>query len=230
MPRAATAPKGRVSALDRETIVAAACALADREGAAAITMRRLGGELGVDPTAVYRHFRSKQELLDAVAEHVFQQLRDELQLCDDPRANVREMLHRGFRLYRSHPGLAVALAHQRDDTSALAQLAELTLRELRKLGLADRDAAWAYHTFIDVVVGTGVFYAVVPEYVDPKERAAMRRSFLTLPPETHPNSVAVAPHLFPDVEEVFGFIVELLLDAFERRAADGSRPNKEEEG
>jgi AcrR family transcriptional regulator len=230
MHRTASLPKGRPNPLDRETIVVAACAVADREGASAITMRRLGAELGVDPTAFYRYFRNKQELLDAMAEHLFAQLQTELRLGDDPRANVREMLLQGFRLYRAHPGLAVALARQRDDTSALSHLAELTIRELRRLGLSERDAARAYHTFIDVVVGTGVFYALAPEYVDPKERAALRRSFAALPPETHPDSVAVSPHLFPDVEEVFGFTVELLLDAFERRAAEASASTKEEAG
>jgi AcrR family transcriptional regulator len=193
-------------------------------------MRRLGAALGVDPTAVYRHFRSKQELLDVMADHLFQQVRSELRLTGDPRSNVREMLLQGFRLYRAHPGMAVALARQRDDTQALAQLAELLVRELRAMGLSDQDAAWAYHTFIDVIVGTGLFQALVPEYVDPAERAATRRSLAALSPETHPNSVTVAEHLFPDVEEVFRFTAELFLDAIELRAARTSAETKEEAG
>jgi AcrR family transcriptional regulator len=230
MRQVAPAERRRAQALDGETIVAAACALADREGASAVTMRRLGAELGVDPTAVYRHFRSKQELLDAMADHLFKKVRNEFHLTGDPRTNLREMLLEGFRLYRSHPAMAVALARQRDDTQALAHLAELTIRELRLIGLSDEDAAWAYHSFIDVIVGTGVFHAVTPEYVDPEERAALRRAFAVLPPDTHPDSVAVSAHLFPDVEDVFRFTVDLLLDALELRAARASAQTKEDAG
>ena len=46
--------------------MAAAYHLAQREGVGGLTMRRLGEELGVDVTALYRLFRDKDELLLAV--------------------------------------------------------------------------------------------------------------------------------------------------------------------
>jgi AcrR family transcriptional regulator len=226
----ATRAPTRQSRLDAVTIVTTACALADREGAASVTMRRLGAELGVDPTAVYRHFRSKRELLDAMADHLFEQVRSRFRRSDDPRANLRETMLEGFRLYRSHPGLAVALARQRDDTSALAALADVLIGELRAAGLSDRDAAWMYHTIVDVIVGTGLFHAVTPEFSDPADRDATRRAFAALSPETHPNAVAVAPHLYPDAEDVFRFTVELLLDVIELRAARPAAGTKEGAG
>jgi AcrR family transcriptional regulator len=215
--------------LDVETIVSAALALADREGAAAVTMRRLGAELGADPTAVYRHFGSKQALLEAMADHLFEQARQEFQLTADWRANLREIVQVGVRLYRSHPGLAIALARQRDDTPTLARTADLVIGQLRAAGLSDRDAAWAFHIVIDLVVGTGLFYAVAPELTDGAERDTMRRTFAALPPETHPHAVAVAAHLYPDEDDVFAFTVELLLDAIELRAARTAAKTKEEE-
>jgi AcrR family transcriptional regulator len=227
--QAAPAPT-RQSKLDAATIVSTACALADREGPSAVTMRRLGAELGVDPTAVYRHFRSKQELLDAMADHLFEQLRRDFRRTDDPRTNLRETMLAGFRLYRSHPGLAVALARQRDESSALAALADLVIGELRAVGVSDRDAAWAYHTIVDVIVGTGLFHSVSPEFLDPADRAATRRAFAALPPETHPHTVTVAAHLYPDAEDVFRFTVELLLDAIELRAAESAAETKEGAG
>lgn len=65
--RASTARKAR---LDRETIVAAALELASAPGATSVSFRELGSHLGVDPTAVYRHFRSKDELMGALFDHV----------------------------------------------------------------------------------------------------------------------------------------------------------------
>src|SRR6185503_19800211 len=59
--RAMSPPKKTVEPqrLTRDRIVDEALALVDREGADALTLRNLGAALGVDPTAVYRHFRDK---------------------------------------------------------------------------------------------------------------------------------------------------------------------------
>ena len=40
------------------------------KGLAALTMRRLGTELGVQPSAIYHHFANKQTLLAAVADEI----------------------------------------------------------------------------------------------------------------------------------------------------------------
>ena len=56
--------------LSRERVLRAAVELADREGIEAMSMRRLGQELGVDAMAIYRHVRDKDDLLDGVVEIV----------------------------------------------------------------------------------------------------------------------------------------------------------------
>jgi TetR/AcrR family transcriptional regulator, tetracycline repressor protein len=53
------------------TPTAEALALADAEGLAGLTIRRLAARLGVTPNALYRYFRQKDQLLDALAEHIF---------------------------------------------------------------------------------------------------------------------------------------------------------------
>ena len=57
---------GQRAGLSRERVVEAARALAEREGAGALTMRRLADELGVLPNALYSHVADKTALLDAV--------------------------------------------------------------------------------------------------------------------------------------------------------------------
>jgi AcrR family transcriptional regulator len=49
--------------LTRATIVQAAIAIADADGMDAVTMRRLADDLGVVPTAIYWHLRSRNEVL-----------------------------------------------------------------------------------------------------------------------------------------------------------------------
>jgi len=54
----------------RADVLAHAVELLDTHGLAALTMRRLGTELGVQPSAIYHHFENKQTLLAAVADEV----------------------------------------------------------------------------------------------------------------------------------------------------------------
>ena len=54
----------------RTDIVERALELLDDYGLADLSMRRLAGELGVQPSALYHHFDSKQVLLAAVAEEI----------------------------------------------------------------------------------------------------------------------------------------------------------------
>lgn len=54
----------------REDVVSHAIAVLDRYGLADLTMRRLATELGVQPSALYHHFASKQALLAAVADEL----------------------------------------------------------------------------------------------------------------------------------------------------------------
>ena len=54
----------------REDVVAHALAVLDDYGLADLTMRRLGTELGVQPSALYHHFANKQSLLAAVADEI----------------------------------------------------------------------------------------------------------------------------------------------------------------
>jgi TetR/AcrR family transcriptional regulator, tetracycline repressor protein len=62
------------SRLTRQRIVEAAFGLLEREGWETLSMRRLGQELDVWPMAVYRHFRDKDELVDALVSHVVQDM------------------------------------------------------------------------------------------------------------------------------------------------------------
>lgn len=76
----------------RSDVVAHAHDLLDTHGLGALTMRRLGSELGVQPSAIYHHFANKQSLLAAVAEEVLRRGRRPRRAApDDWPARVREV-------------------------------------------------------------------------------------------------------------------------------------------
>lgn len=65
-----SATPGRPTTLTRERVLAAAVALADREGLAAVSMRRVGQEVGVEAMSLYTHVKGKDDLLAAMVDNV----------------------------------------------------------------------------------------------------------------------------------------------------------------
>lgn len=97
--------------LSRERIVTCALALVDDEGLQAVSTRRLAAELGVSGPSLYNHFRTKDEILDAVADQVSAQV--DVGMFEDG-TEWREALLRWARSYRAalrtHPNIVPHLA------------------------------------------------------------------------------------------------------------------------
>lgn len=66
--------KGSRPRLNRERVLTAALALADREGIESLTMRRLGEVLGVEAMSLYNHVANKEDLLDGMIDAVFAEI------------------------------------------------------------------------------------------------------------------------------------------------------------
>jgi AcrR family transcriptional regulator len=60
--------------LNRERVLAAAIALADRGGFESLTMRKLAKELGVEAMSLYNHVANKDDILDGIIEIVFSEI------------------------------------------------------------------------------------------------------------------------------------------------------------
>ncbi|MFD0370922.1 TetR/AcrR family transcriptional regulator [Streptomyces sp. NPDC059071] len=99
--------------LSRDRIVETAGALVDAEGLAALSTRRLAAELGVSGPSLYNHFRTKDEILDAVADGVSAKVDLSMFAPDDSR-DWRTALHDWAVSYRAaltdHPNLVPLLA------------------------------------------------------------------------------------------------------------------------
>ena len=60
--------------LSKQRVVAEAMRLADREGVDGLSMRRLAGALGAGAMSLYHYVASKEELLDAMIDVVFEEI------------------------------------------------------------------------------------------------------------------------------------------------------------
>ena len=145
----ATSPRSKVRKrrgasrvpLERGRIVAAALAIVDREGLKALSMRRLGAELGVDPMAVYYHLPNKQALLDAIVEAVMGSI--DLSI-DDPAKPAEERILAAARAYRdvllAHSNALPILLAQPPTTPVAMRPVEVLTGILRDAGLGAGEA------------------------------------------------------------------------------------------
>jgi len=83
--------RGRYGRLNRERVLAAALELVDREGLSALSMRRLGVELGVEALALYRYAASKGALLDGLVEALYLELEERLAAAPRPARRTRRL-------------------------------------------------------------------------------------------------------------------------------------------
>jgi AcrR family transcriptional regulator len=99
----------RARRLTPTAITKAALRLGDREGAEAMSMRRIAAGLGCDPMALYRHFANREALLDAVADAALADASDPGP--DTPWADRLYAIMSAIRAAAlRHPGIAAHVA------------------------------------------------------------------------------------------------------------------------
>jgi len=144
--------KRRSRPLTRDRIVEAALDLADDSGD--FSMRALGARLRVDPMAIYRHFRDKDALQNAMVDAVLSGFEAPPLEAGPPAERLRQMCQGLRTAIGQHPGTglraATTLIHLSPHT---LELMETALGLLTELGLDRDDAALAYLSLIRVISG-----------------------------------------------------------------------------
>lgn len=91
----------------RQQILTAAFSIHEREGVAALSMRRLAAEIGVSPMALYRYFASKGELLRAMWEVVLNEAQATVNAGvaaeTTARKRLRASIESFLRYWEAHP-------------------------------------------------------------------------------------------------------------------------------
>ncbi len=211
--------RGKVSrnSLTDERILAEALALVDESGLEGLTTRALGRRLGADSTAVYRHFRSKDELLSALADRIVGSGSQPPASTDGDgslRGQLRSSLLDLRRALLAHPAMA-AIVVRRPPRGATWAVAEHALSLLRQAGCSDQGAARAYHALLFYTLGHAMLEAPYAVLDSDQATAELRASQLLdawLPAGRYPNTAAAAPHLYGSLDEQFRYGLDRLLD------------------
>jgi AcrR family transcriptional regulator len=199
--------------LSRERIVEAALRLADRDGADALTMRRLGRELGVEGMAVYGYFRSKEELLGAVAGRVLAELDLQHAAASGWQERVRHVIHSWKDLRDRHPGGFLLIYRRRDFTpEELAPIEEL-LGALREAGLSPARSVLAYHVLVWMLDGI----LLASSYGDAPVNEVWARTAEEVDLAGFPRLAEAAPHAAQvTARQIFELGADLLVRGLER--------------
>jgi TetR/AcrR family transcriptional regulator, tetracycline repressor protein len=205
-----------------DSIVAAAWELSHGGDAEAVSLRDLGASLGVHPTAIYRHFRDKHELMCAVADRTMAGVADAADGVEEPRAALTAVLLALRATLLAHPAAARVLAEGPTRRSNEVALTERMLALLRTLGLADEDVVEGYHALIELTVGSAVIDQTVHALPDDERERTYRHwraDYLGLDADRFPHLVELAPRMYGHAAGDFAFGLNLLLDSLARRAS-----------
>jgi len=157
-PGATAQPRARLS---KERVLAAALAIADRGGLSGLTIRSLAEALGAKPMSVYYYVSSKDELLDALVDMVFEEVD-----LPDPEGPWREEMRRRARSARARLGQhrwAIGLLESRTNPGpANLRHHEAVLACLRHAGFSLALTAHAYALLDSYVYGFALQEASLP--------------------------------------------------------------------
>jgi AcrR family transcriptional regulator len=142
----------RPRSLTDDQLVAAALAVVDREGLAALTMRAVARELGVATMGLYRYVADRQALETLVVDHVLRSV--DLSLPEGAwQDRVRVLLDRMRIAVARHPGIVPLVLRHRQAAPGSLRLIEAMLSVLADGGIEGTDRVLAQRTLIGYLLG-----------------------------------------------------------------------------
>jgi len=214
-PRA-TEPRAR---LNRDRVLRAAIALADTDGIASLTMRKLGVDLGIEAMSLYNHVSNKDDLLDGMIDGVFAEIdlptgdTDWRTAMRQRAISAREVLSRhrwaiGLMESRTTPGPATLRHH------------DTVIGTLRAAGFSIAMAAHAYSALDSYIYGFALQETSLP-FDTGEDTAKLAQAIMAqfaAGEYPHLTEMAVEHVLQPgyDYGDEFEFGLDLILDGLER--------------
>jgi AcrR family transcriptional regulator len=211
--------------LTRDEIVEAAIRVADAEGLDALSMRRLGQELGAGATSLYWHVKNKDELLDLVLDRIIGEAAADVSPSPaDWREALADVARALRRVLLRHRHIALIMGERPTFGPNSLTALEWGLGLLADAGFEEREAVLAATTVVNWAAGHAVFECrdPVPPSATQDERlayyAGLRDFIAQLPQDRFPRVAAALSAAFvvsPD--EQFEYALGRLLDGIAAR-------------
>ncbi len=143
---------GMSAKLQQEDFIEAAFGLAQDSGVHGFTMRSLGEKMGLDPTTVYRYFKSKDALVVAMVGRTLASRITPEMLETPPRQRIMLIACAARAALLENPEMAAALANATGSAETLAA-SEVVVDALEQMGLTGRSLVVWYQLIEGIVIG-----------------------------------------------------------------------------
>ena len=143
----------RDAAVTSNKILAAAFGLVDREGADALSMRRLADALGVQAPSLYHHASGKPAILTMIADDIATRATAGLTTDLDWRELLERFARQTYAALRVHPGAAPIIARTEVSPALAAKLQPLFVTPAAELGVTPEEFALLGQSIYVLAVG-----------------------------------------------------------------------------
>jgi AcrR family transcriptional regulator len=210
----------RRAPLTRARIIEAAMHLMDAEGLEAVTMRRIGRELGVEAMSLYNHVRDKEDILEGVIEAVMAGF-EFPEESPDWATNCRRAARAWRNVLKAHPNVVTIMSEQKDPPRSLESLRPLdyALGLLAQAGLEPDETVRAFHAFGGFI--QGFVLSEIANVFGGEEHARWHEEVArSVPPDLLPNVAKHFPYLAHcDFDAEFEYGLDLMLRGLQAKIA-----------
>lgn len=208
--------------LTAELIVSESLRILDEAGTAGFSMPKLGRALGADPTAVYRHFASKDDLVLAIADKLIEEAMAGLVASDCWVDTLIECTRRLRRTYHQHPAAASLSACRTTQRPAEMRTVDVLIGAILAAGFEGPEAAVMYRAIGDFSLswaGGEATFLALDKRIQDLDRSAWTRAYLAVDRSEYPNTWQIRAEL-PDVadDDIFETILSLVMSGLAQRA------------
>jgi AcrR family transcriptional regulator len=212
----------RRGSLTPDAIVAESLRLLDSEGADGFSLPKLGRALGADPTAVYRHFSSKDDLLLAIADRLIEEAIAGMSALPCWIDTVAEAARRLRETYRAHPAAAALSASRTTQRPAEMRIVNVIIGAVLDAGFTGAEAARMYRALGDFMLAwagsEAAFLALEPSQQE-ADKAAWTRAYLAVDRADFPNIWQIRDELAEVTDDdISEAVLALVLDGFRAQA------------
>lgn len=204
--------------------VTAAVKFTTERGLSSMTMRALGDEMGVDPTALYRHFPNKESLLDAMIDWL---LGEAIAIAErsstkSPREKIIAQAKALRQVFEKHPDIGLAMMYSEGSWMNGLLYSRRGIETLKELGLQGQDLVRCYQAIESFIMGSCVHdFAGSPHNME--VRRVRYRYFEVAEFDEYSRTAAEVRKI---TEQGFDVAMNAILDRFEEIASKKTRSKR----
>lgn len=143
--------------IDPVHVVEEALSMIDQEGLVGLSMRGLGKRLGVNPASLYHHFHNKEDILEAVREHIVRKAKPPRNMAKKPweqQLMILGKLYRSISILHPNAGYLVAASNPSRVRTMSYPLYEGVFNAMLEDGLDGSDAIYLMTGIETLAIGS----------------------------------------------------------------------------